>query len=254
MISMSQAVTAAVKRGRGSDSYMGTVTAIDATAAALTVDIGTGTALTGVRWISSYAPVVGDFVVVLRVGPHGWWVMGRNSKNLNTPGTVVSGEAVATSELTTSGVLDGTWTWFPYDPQTGLTQGRAGWGGVNAGLVTFPRLSDLVPAGATIVSAKTRLTRIAPAGEASSGAPLVTPALYGHMYSSAPSCVPSWVTTVCRPGSVAIGQAAQWDLPSAWLTAMLSNTLRGFALYSTAAADFSYWRPPVLTVSYTLPA
>lgn len=254
MITMAQAVATAVKRGRGSDSYMGTVTAIDATNAALTVDIGTGTPLTGVRWIASYAPAVSDFVVVMRVGT-GWWVMGKNSKDLRAGGGTSQGTATVNPTVSFTGILPAsTWQWSPYDGIDGLRQGRSPGGVVAAGVSVFQGLAALLPAGATITSAKVRSTRFQPGGAGSGGAALVSPAFYGHAHTEQPAGPPSWTTAVWRPGRVAAGQAAQWDLPSAWLTALLAGTMRGLGLYSTASADWSYWSPPTLTITYTTPA
>lgn len=253
MTTMAKAVATAVKRGRGSDAYMGTVTAIDATNAALTVDIGTGTPLTGVRWISSYAPTVNDFVVIMRVGT-GWWVMGKNSKDLRGGGGTSEGTATATPLASYQGFLVPPWQWSVFDGVDGLRQGRSPGGVTAAGVSVFPNLSALIPAGATITSGKVRTFRLAPGGGGSGGAALVSPAFYGHTYTDIPAGTPSWSTTVWRPGQVAAGQAAQWDLPSAWLTALLAGTMRGIGLYSTAAADWSYWSPPTLTITYTTPA
>lgn len=250
---LSDAVSTAVTRGRGSGSYMGTVTAIDTVGLSLTVDIGTGTPLTGVRWITSYAPAVADFVVVLRVGS-GWWVMGKNSKNLAAGGGVVRGEIVVTAGASHSGTLDGAWTWSPYDADRGLGQGQTSWGGLYAAVSVFPYLTALLPPGATVGTAKIRATRVAPGGEGSGGGALVAPRFYGHAYTSSPSGAPVWATGVWSPGAVAVGASGMWDLPSAWVSALLAGTMRGIGVADATPGGLSYWEPPIITVTYTTPA
>lgn len=258
MISMAQAVATAVKRGRGSDSYLGTVTAVNVAEAAITIDIGTGTPLIGVRWGAPFStgatpPAVNDFVVVLRIGGS-WVVMAKLSKDLRAGGGTGQGTVTATPLSSYQGLQVPPSQWQVFDGVDGLRQGRSAAGINAAGVSVFPNLSALIPAGATITSGKVRTFRLAPGGGGSGGGALVSPAFYGHAYSDIPSGTPSWTTTVWRPGRVAAGQAAQWDLPSAWLTALLAGTMRGLGLYSTASADWSYWSPPTLTITYTTPA
>lgn len=250
---LSDAVSDAVTRGRGSGSYMGTVTAIDAVGLALTVDIGTGTLLTGVRWITSYAPAAGDFVVVLRIGS-GWWVLGKNSKNLAAGGQPVQGEATVTPERSYLGVSLPSWSWDVASSDAGLGQGKGGAGQTLAGVAIYPALAPLLPMGATVTSAKLRTTRLQPGGSGAGGLARVTPTFRGHVYTDSPSGAPGWSTAAWSPGSVGATETAQWDLPAAWLTALLAGTMRGVGLADTTPAGFSYWSPPALTLTYTTPA
>ena len=124
MTGLGQAVQSVIKRGRTSGSYLGNVTQIDEVGLSLSIDIGTGSPLTGVRWISPYSPTVGDFVAVLRIGA-AWIVMGKLSKNLTGPGYIEQ-----TAYITPSlWALGGSWVDFtPPDnardwstsPSTGL--------------------------------------------------------------------------------------------------------------------------------------
>lgn len=250
---LSDAVSDAIGRRNGSGSYMGTVIAIDTVGLALTVDIGTGTPLAGVRWITSYAPVVGDFVVVLRVGS-GWWVLGKNSKNLAGGSGLVRGEVVATAERASFGTSLPAWSWSPADSDTGLGQGGGSAGQTLAGVAIYPLLARLLPAGATVTSGKLRVSRLQPGGAGAGGQDSVRPYLRGHAYTDTPAGSPGWSTDAWAPGTVRPGEVAQWDLPSEWLTRLLAGTMRGVGFADTTAAGFSYWAPPVLTLTYTTPA
>ncbi len=249
---LSDAVSDAVTRGRGSGSYMGTVTAIDVANFALTVDIGTGTPLTGVRWITSYAPVVGDFVVVLRVGS-GWWVMGKNSKNLTAGGTVARGELALSPVASWTGQDDSGWTWSAAQLDEGLPQGVAGWGGTLAGISTYTSITGALPTGATVVSGKLRTRRLQPSGDGSGGVAVVAPTIRGHAYTEKPFGAPGWSTAPWSPGTAEVGQIVQWDLPSAWLLALLAGAMRGVGMAGDTFLALSFWEPPVLILSYTTP-
>ena len=249
---LSDAVGGAIARGRGSGSYMGTVTAIDTVGLSLTVDIGTGTSLVGVRWITSYAPVAGDFVVVLRVGS-GWWVLGKNSKNLAAGGQPSRGEVGLSPTGSWAGVDDSGWTWSPASPDTGLRQGMAGWGGVLAGLSTYPALATSLPPGATVTGAKIRTQRLQPGGDGSAGLATVAPVFRGHTYTDQPVGAPGWSTAAWSPGTAELGQIVQWDLPSAWLAGLLAGTMRGVGVTDATPGGLSYWEPPIITATYTKP-
>ena len=250
---LEQAVRAAVAEGASSDAYMGTVTAIDSTALALTVDIGTGTPLTGVRWIASYTPAVDDFVVVLRVG-HGWWVLGKNSKDLTDPGGAIVSSEVVPAYAAIGGVnhLDSpTWHWFASSiVAQGVTSSYISPTDTHAAVYLFPPLASLLPPGSTVLATKLRLTRDAD----DSGASPQTPVVRLHSYTGAPSGAPTWIGSEWRPGAVAVGQSAVWDLPSAWVTQLLAGSARGVGLYSTRRADYSLWLAGAqITITYSVP-
>lgn len=250
---LSDAVSDAVARGATSGSYMGTVTAIDTVGFSLTVDIGTGTPLTGVRWIASYAPAVSDFVVVLRVGS-GWQVLGRLSKNLAASGQPVQG----VTTVDPIGVYGGrresgsTWSWFS---ATGPTyQGLDGARTEHQTVYVYDSLSSVLPAGATVQSVKVRATR----WPDDSRTGLVTPRIHGHTETSAPSGGALWAAGYgpMPAGALSAGESAQWDLPSLWVGSLLAGTIRGLGLNSARSADYSIWDRSSgrLTITYTTPA
>ena len=56
---------------------------------------------------------------------------------------------------------------------------------------------------------------------------------------------------------IAIGQAASWALPSTWLFALLSGSLRGLAIYSERYDDYALFQAQlsgVLEITYRIPA
>ena len=242
----------AIEAGASSSAYMGTVVAIDTTAFALTVDIGTGVPLTGVRWIGSYTPAVDDFVVVLRVG-HGWWVLGENSINLfdPTPAPVVSSVTVQ-SYAAYGGVNPrGSPTWFWFAAAGAVLQGLSGSQERHSGVFVFAPLAESVPSGATVLATKLRLTRDAD----DSGAGPLSPVVRLHSYAGSPTGPPTWIGSEWRPGTVAIGQSAVWDLPASWATQLLAGSARGVGLHATSAADYSMWLPAAqITITYFVPA
>ena len=269
MTSLGSAVQAAVRRGRTSGSYLGTVTAIDGVEFALTVDIGTGTPLTGVRWVGSYTPAVSDFVTVVRFGS-AWVVLGKLSKNLTGPRFVEQTTFIIPSAWT-HGVayaeLGSSWDWgfmmdFAQqgritDPYSGETE--------YASVAYYPSVAAQIPSGATVTAAKMRMARIVHpwAPTQPSGASLVYPSIFGHARTTAPSpgATPASIKaagyTSWRPGRLAAGASASWALPSAWLTALLSGTLRGVGIHSSAPADYAVFQPglsAMLEITYRTPA
>ncbi len=270
MTSLGSAVQAAVRRGRQSGSYLGTVTAIDAPNASVSVDIGTGAPLTGVRWIASYAPAVGDFVTVLRAGS-AWVVLGRLSKDLTGPGYIEQ-----TAYITPSlWALGGSWTDFP-PPDDAWDWGGAfdqiQQGAVNepeygarvyASLCYYQSIAAQIPSGATITAAKVRFARIASIFDGASGLALAGPVISGHALATQPASGQTPTSILAagyrdwRPGKIAIGQAASWALPSTWLSALLSGALTGLAIYSERYDDYALFQAQlsgVLEITYRIPA
>lgn len=259
---LAQGMRAAMRRGRTTGSYMGTVTAVDATNFALTVDIGTGTALTGVRWVGVYTPAVGDFVVLLRIGA-AWVTLGKLSKTLTGPG-YTTGVATIRPVTTVYGLRDratGVWEWdTPGHERQYMQQGSSTSYSARAGYLWWPSIADAIPSGATITSARVQMVRSSVADQPD----LATPRLYQHTLASPPaSGAPGGLTgAVWSPGSVARGQASSWQLPSAWLAALLAGSIRGVATYSFAASDLSHFRSNsegssvngLLTIDYMTPA
>lgn len=265
---LARGVRAAIARQSQSGAYLGTVTEIDATNLALAVDIGTGTPLTGVRWVSPYAPTVGDFVTVLRAGT-AWIVLGRLSKDLTGPGFVEVSDSIRPTVMY-AGQLDeldpfADWMWFSHevDAYWDVSQGHDIFYGNTgvvrdglsfAGVVRYPMLAARIPPGATITSAKITMER------RSGGSPgPVSPVLYGHAYTAIPAGEPAFVSGYgpWQPGGLLVDEVGRWDMPSTWLSALVAGTLTGFAVYSTAVPDYSVWVQPSsfeLSFTYRMPA
>lgn len=250
---MQRAISTAIKKGRAYGSYLGFVTAIDSSGRTLTVDIGSGTLLTGVCWIDTYTPVVGNYVVLMRVSTHGWWVVGKNSVNPASGAVPVQRSLTLSPTATYTGIRDAAWTWRINAPDEENGQGKLGWGGLLSSVAIYPPLASLLEPNPTITSAKIRIRRIQPGGAGSGGAALVSPRIYGHGYTNGPVGAPVWQTSAWSPTSMAIGGISRVDLPSSWLSAFISGTRRGIGFYSTASADFAYFTPPVLDITYTTP-
>lgn len=269
---LAQGVRAAVARDRAARAYLGTVTAVDTTALSLTVDIGTGTPLTGVRWITPFSlypanPTVGDFVAVQAFGAS-WWAVGKNSKNLAgppTPGQSVPGTAVIPASRllwADSGKPQGgtPWVWSDFIVLHKLAQGRS----LNGGARDYAMFADLsgfpgsVPSGATVTSMKVRVSRPAPsaffAPEEQKGPVTIQLGTASAVPASGQTPTDIRVLGPWRPGTVTPESSATWDLPSAWATALLSGAAKGLLTYSTAPADLAQISAVEVVVSYTLPA
>lgn len=268
---LAQGVRAAVARGRQSGSYLGTVTAIDSTALALTIDIGTGTPLTGVRWVGSYAPVVGDFVTVLRAGTS-WVVLGKLSKDLTGPGFVEQTMYIPPATWVLGGAWtdqappDDSWDWGgAYDVvQQGADFADEVYGTREyASLCYYQSVAAQVPTGATVTAARVRFARIEAIWAGSSGVSLVSPVISGHAQAAlppagrTPAAMKLAAYTDWRPGRIAVDQAASWALPSTWLAALLSGAMTGLMIHSTRADDYAWFQTDlsgVLEITYRLPA
>lgn len=228
---------------------LGKVTAIDATAASLTVDCA-GDVITGVRWYSHYTPVVGDLVDVLCVGGSSWRVLGKLSKQLGASNTVIETVIVEPAVAWDGYFAEDVWTWA-ISPRAGIYGGPPGQGrrwpaGVqedNAGVWYLPGVAASA-AGGTILSARVRMVRWSPNGEQavlSPEAPLVTPRIWRHVHTSMPSGSPLLVVPDWQPGSVELGGTASWELPSTWLADIVSGSAAGLAVSSDAAAEWTRW-------------
>jgi hypothetical protein len=248
-----------IARSQQATIRLGAVTVIDATDASLTVSLA-GDVVTGVRWIESYAPVVADVVVVSQVGST-WVCLGKLSKQLGVASATVTYHSVTILPATTwlGRFASDEWFWsvaadgvagqglhHPYEVAEQL-----------AGVWYLPGVGFTLPTGATVTSAKLRLTRwAAPVDAGGVGGPestLVTPRLRLHAYSSLPG-IPAWVGAVWAPGTLSAGQSAQWDIPSSWLIALLAGTATGVAVSSEAAVDYTWFSGVQIQISYTTPA
>lgn len=256
-------ILAQIARSQTAGMRIGTLTAISTPNASATVSLA-GDVVPGVRWVGSYAPVVGDVVVVCRVDAM-WVILGKLSKQLGAPGVVYGVVELSPSAAWVGTFAEDVWSW-QVAPTSGIyggppAQGKRWPAGVeetNAGLWRLPSLVASMPVGATVTSAKLQLVRWTPSGEQETLSPeatLVTPRLYTHAYSAPPGGggTPSWSSTVWSPGSLARGESSGWDLPSAWLTALLAGTALGVGVDSTAAVDWTRWASLRLGLAYTVP-
>jgi len=231
---------------------LGVVTAIDATALALTLTIA-GDTVTGVRWVDTYTPTQGDFVVVVRAST-AWVVLGKLSKNLTGGGA----KTTVTLPITPTwyrAIHSGGWTWL--GPSSQATQGLepAYAQTYFASIALFESIPALIPPGATVTSAKLAMRRT---HGLSWGRDLVSPVVYQHSRTTVPSSgtSPTSILTgaAWRPGSLIHEQTGTWDLPSAWTTALLAGTTRGFLIYSDKATDYAEFEAPSgrLTITYEI--
>lgn len=266
---LADAVTAAIGRNQGASARMGTVTAIDAVNLSLTLDIGTGTPLTGVRWIASYTPAIKDFVVLLRV-EYGWWVLGKNSKDLTGPGFVEQSLFVNPTEW----VLGGKWDFPPPDNswewsgafdivQQGTTFETDYADRTYAALCFYESIAAQIPSGAVVTTGRVRFARIQSIWDGGSGVPLVSPVISGHARATLPGPTQTPESFIMpaykdwRPGKLAIDQAGWWALPSTWLSALIAGSVRGLVIYSTRRDDYSVYQSRIsgtLEITYRMPA
>jgi len=240
-----------IARSQRAGMRLGSVTAIDAADASLTVSLA-GDVITGVRWIGSYTPVVADVVVVSRVGAM-WVVLGKLSKQLVAATTLYNQVTVVIvaawrgAWLTSNPV----WNWsVPLFDMVGQGMADPADPTRRAGVWYTPGITTALPAGATVTAAKLRLTRFGGAGEST----LVTPRLRMHTYTAIPSGAPTWTGSAWAPGTLADGQSGVWDLPSTWLTALLAGTATGVGVDSTAYADWTWFFNLQLELAYSVPA
>lgn len=269
MGSLSDGIVDAFGKGRRL-ILTGTVAAIDSTEFALTVSLASGT-LTGVRWISSYAPTLGDFVVLLRDEASGWIVMGKLSKSLTSaPATTRGTLILAPAAYWLSTFSSGAYSW---SASAELRQGtvtafnESGYYPTYATMAYWsPTILSTIPSGATITSAKLTLTRSAPnrpgmfypGGEPDTGPTLVYPSLRLHATAAMPSSGSApWLAGygVWKPGQLGLSESGTWDLPSPWLTAILAGTATGIGVSNESPwTDYARWvaPSPLLTITYII--
>lgn len=242
---------AAARRSAG--LRVGTVTAIDTVTHAVTVSLA-GATVGALRWVSTYSPTVGDVIVAARADGQ-WIVLGRLSKQLASP-TVAFGEATLTpqwyaGDQRVTGGVGGEWFWQASQsaPQGRTIVDQDADYYLRAAIGMYPAPGSVLPAGASVLSAKLRL------GLAINEPILRTPRIFTHTRPTPPTqgapTPPTWVAGPWSPGSVLGGQSAQWDLPSAWLTSWLAGTVRGLGLASSTAADLAAFTSGVVTLAYS---
>ena len=237
-----------MSRAQRAGMRIGTLTAIDATDASVTVSLA-GDSVPGVRWVGSYTPTVGDMVVVSRVEAM-WIILGKLSKQLGAATVVYESMLVSPAAQ---------WEWVPtgWVVSPGRLTQSGGAGSPNrAGAAIF---ALQIPSGATVLSAKLAMTR--ETWEFDGGGVLATPQVYGVSMGTAapPTGTPSENMVAgygpWRPGMLGLGDGASWDLPSSWLTAMLAGTINGVMISTTALADeMTITYATALIVAYSLPA
>jgi hypothetical protein len=242
-----------IARSQQAGLRLGSVTAIDAADASLTLSLA-GDVVTGVRWIGSYTPVVDDVVVVSRVGAM-WVVLGKLSKQLGASAVRYGSVTVLPATTWSGPYSSGGWYWQvapdgqvgqgTHDPYIGDAEQLTG-------LWYTPSVVTALPDGATVTAAKLRLTRWV--SYLNPESTLVTPRLRMHAYTALPAGAPVFTGSAWSPGTLAAGQPGIWDLPSTWLTALLAGTATGVGVYSAAWADHTYFSNLQLELSYSVPA
>ena len=286
---MSDLVQAITNRlpAQGSAIYRGKITAVNTTTGVVTVLLAAGS-IASLQWLSPYVPAVDDIVAVVRDGTD-WIVLGELSTNtvaVPVNATVVVGPDIVNQGdyhlFQTNGAGDpASWLWSTAAARQGRTEVRSSYTSPEYGYydpITFEwivgtpsvttnyytrddygalaRLTvPTLPAGSTITSAKIRVTRL---GTSSAGNSTVSPVIYGHTLNSTPSgALTSYLHASYgpwKPGTLAKGQTARWDLPSGWITAFMAGTLQGFGVWSNASTDASEYEAASiseLTINYT---
>lgn len=249
-----------VRRSQRAGMRIGTLTAIDAPDASVTVDCA-GDVIPGVRWVGSYSPTVGDKVVVSRIGSM-WIILGKMSKQIGAP-TVIYGTvriSAFQSDFTSWDTTQPELGWYAWSFQ----DVRSGWQGRKiqssaennyAIMYLYPAIAPALPVGATVTGARLSIRRHF--NSVNAGAALAGPAIYQHDKTFTPlgpnGPPPPTLGSVWRPGTLGFNEIGIWELPSAWLTAWLAGTTKGITLYSDAAADLMYVggaNTADLTISY----
>lgn len=233
-------------------SRLGVVTAINTTAASLTVDINPGdptnpSLLTGIRWFSTYTPAVGDLVGLIAIGS-GWWVLGKNSYDMRQAAKVY-GQAILPLTSAWQGTVlqnEDMWTWETLSstqiPRVGLSNDAPGLASQDLGywaLLQFPKPSD-IPSGAVIEASY--LTAKVSLGAGSWDA-FSDFNLGAHSYSTIPAGAPSTFGDEYIESSGVNAQpwTMQFALPSAVASALAAGTAKGVVLspiYVYALAQF----------------
>lgn len=223
---------------QSSASDMGVVTAIDSVNASLTIQTSAPEPVTGVRWLAHYTPTVNDFVVLMKAG-NGWWVVGKNSKDLRTPNT-----AYGTVDLTVNAMWQGVeyvsdglgdWTSISNSPQIGLFSEEPGLASMDRDYTFICRLAgDAVPTGAVIQSAKLQFSGQKSWDFGSKPIWFVST----HSYTG----TPSWPATTTNEHTIeeypfeAQPRVYSFDLPSAIATSLAAGTAKG--IHIRASHDY----------------
>lgn len=250
-------IQAEVERAANLD--IGRVAAINVAAKSLTVDLPGGP-VSAVRWLKSYVPSVGQVVVVARVRGQ-WIVQGELSTDFTGPRPIIHTVQIDPAtyhngSTTYSGGSWGPWVWGHAQPVQGwqITPGVNLQSRHAAYAIYSPPVPSRIPAGATVTAAKLIMT-----SAGGLGVP-VSPVVWGHTRTGdmpAPTGPPAFTSGYgpWRPGTLAVGQTGVWDLPPAWLTALLAGTITGIGVWSEEAADYLRYTPPMrLEITYTTPA
>lgn len=247
-MSLEAAIQAVGARNSPAASRMGTVTAINAAAASLTVAIAGETPLTGVRWIQSYTPAVDDFVVLLKVGG-GWWVLGKNSRDLRA-GNVIYDSVIAPATAQWEGSyfpFMSSWSWDnPTNPRVGVEDLGGGHG---SGIYEYSTMWRFdfsgLPSGATILSASLdTFVETGPYGG------FMDAILRRHTNTTRPTAAPTWVSGSINTTLVGTGPQ-RFALPSDWIAGLIAGSAAGvgFApagygvVYVTAEINIAYSIP-----------
>lgn len=197
---------------------------------------------TGIRYLDSYSPTLGDQVVLSAV-VNQWIVLGKLSRSQ-------SGASSSSAQVDASARY-----WYPAAGFT-WTPGPV-WQGVYGSGFVLPLRgvwlygSRLVPVGATILSAKLTIACEQTVVD------LVSPQVTAHGYTDAPTGAPSWVRGPISGGSAARDQTVVVDIPPTWWADIEAGTITGFGLsadtYANRMASGTSAPDGRFTVTYTQP-
>lgn len=203
---------------------------------------------TGIRYLDSFTPTLGDQVVLSAVANQ-WIVLGKLSRSQ-------TGASSSSAQLDASARY-----WYPADGFT-WTPGPVWQGIYGSGWTVrlgeaLPRRgvwlygSRLVPTGATILSAKLTIACQQTVVD------LVSPQVTAHGYTDAPTGAPSWVRGPISGGSAARDQTVVVDIPPTWWADIEAGTITGFGLsddtYMNRMASGTSAPDGRFTVTYTQP-
>lgn len=238
----------AIPRKTKSPIRVGTVMALTANST-LSVDVGGGTVLTSIPYLASYAPAIAD-KVFLAAWDATYVALGKTGSSTVPTPPVVNPPEYANVEYgeTTASPFDGwtgdknrstnTWSWSSGTVPTVGTEKEFMGSTIHdfTGLVRYD-LSQL-PSGISITAIKLVLSV---GGGILNSDMKVKTLIRPHNYIAPPAGAPSWdprtiTSTLTSKGFMDYTQFTV-DLPSAWLTELLTGTIKGIGFAPTSGSD-----------------
>lgn len=227
------------------------VTAVGTQAVTLNVD-GASLTLPALTTPSGYA--IGDSVLVARDGASGGWVLGKIGSTVTAPAAPVTPTqpSVSLRERTVLPYFTGTYRGGKWRDTSDLYQGDYGGFGLNTGAAYYG--TQIYALGAVTASPHSAyLTyRRQSGGTYAAQIPTMRLLAAGTKPAGAPVLGTSSAGT-----AVAVGNVATWELPGAWVTALLNGTAGGIAINSASSTPYivldglaDYAAAMALTFSY----